>query len=651
MAVALTIEEAAELEGVEYNTMYYRIKRGSLNAVKIESNKHSSGHEVRVELEELSEKAQRKYYAKISGDVTTERKLSMEVSDLTEKQRKDAYEWQHIIEEWEKHVSGNWKKKTALTEEFVQKWNQEHEKRISVRTLNRKREQYRENGIVGLADFRGTNASKRGSQIPEVVWALFLNWWLDEAKPNVSTVYRNVSYFVEMNLPELYEQLPTYATFYNNTKKLPVAVVKFFREGNKAFEDDCIPFLRRMYNDIDSNDVWSADYHTLDILVKDDVTGKLIRPHASVWIDVRSRKILSVVLCENSNSDGVISAFKKAAVKYGLPKQVYLDNGREYLVSDFGGRGRRKTDENAEYGLTILERCGVKMYNAQVRNGKSKVIERIFAEVKKEFSKLVTTYTGGHPDERPERMKKLNKVLEKEDNVPLLPEIKIFFENYVEGIYNEKESSGMGMNGKCPNDVYEENLIRKRVATQEELNIMLMRTARLQKVTRNGVMLKFGSTILDYWDEELLEHYEGQKVFVRYDIDDLSEVRVDDEQGRFIGTAKFKNNGGYAFGTDMNIDAVKELNHQKKLRRNSVKKFMGDTLETIENLREMGIEVPDNMLSMQDMIAKHNIEAKGSKRKYEADILEPIEFKIPEPEDEEAVEIDLEKMVRNAMNS
>ena len=651
MAVALTIEEAAELEGVDYFALYRRIERGKINSVKIKSNSHSSGYEIRIELEELSEKAQRKYYAKLSGDTITERKLTMEVSDLTEKQRKDAYEWQHIIEEWEKHVSGNWKKKTALTEEFVQKWNQEHDKKISVRTLNRKREQYRENGIVGLADFRGTNASKRGSQIPEVVWALFLNWWLDEAKPNVSTVYRNVSYFVEMNLPELYEQLPTYATFYNNTKKLPVAVVKFFREGNKAFEDDCIPFLRRMYNDIDSNDVWSADYHTLDILVKDDVTGKLIRPHASVWIDVRSRKILSVVLCENSNSDGVISAFKKAAVKYGLPKQVYLDNGREYLVSDFGGRGRRKTDENAEYGLTILERCGVKMYNAQVRNGKSKVIERIFAEVKKEFSKLVTTYTGGHPDERPERMKKLNKVLEKEDNVPLLSEIKIFFENYVEGIYNEKESSGMGMNGKCPNDVYEENLIRKRTATKEELNIMLMRTARLQKVTRNGVMLKFGSTILDYWDEELLEHYEGQKVFVRYDIDDLSEVRVDDEQGRFIGTAKFKNNGGYAFGTVMNIDAVKELNHQKKLRRNSVKKFMDDTLETIENLREMGIEVPDNMLSMQDMIAKHNIEAKGSKRKYEADILEPIEFKIPEPEDEEAVEIDLEKMVRNAMNS
>ena len=469
MAVALTIEEAAELEGVDYFALYRRIERGKINSVKIKSNSHSSGYEIRIELEELSEKAQRKYYAKLSGDTITERKLTMEVSDLTEKQRKDAYEWQHIIEEWEKHVSGNWKKKTALTEEFVQKWNQEHDKKISVRTLNRKREQYRENGIVGLADFRGTNASKRGSQIPEVVWALFLNWWLDEAKPNVSTVYRNVSYFVEMNLPELYEQLPTYATFYNNTKKLPVAVVKFFREGNKAFEDDCIPFLRRMYNDIDSNDVWSADYHTLDILVKDDVTGKLIRPHASVWIDVRSRKILSVVLCENSNSDGVISAFKKAAVKYGLPKQVYLDNGREYLVSDFGGRGRRKTDENAEYGLTILERCGVKMYNAQVRNGKSKVIERIFAEVKKEFSKLVTTYTGGHPDERPERMKKLNKVLEKEDNVPLLSEIKIFFENYVEGIYNEKESSGMGMNGKCPNDVYEENLIRKRTATKEEL--------------------------------------------------------------------------------------------------------------------------------------------------------------------------------------
>lgn len=651
MAVALTIEEAAKLEDVTYKTMLMRIRRNSIKAVKINSNKHSSGHEVRIELEELSEKAQRKYYARLSGDITAERKLTMEVSDLTEKQRKDAYEWQHIIEEWEKFISGNWKKKTALTEEFVLQYNQEHDKKISVRTLSRKVKDYRENGVVGLADFRGTNASKRGSQIPEVVWALFLNWWLDEAQPKVSTVYRNVSYFVEMNLPELYEQLPTYATFYNNTKKLPVAVVKYFREGNKAFEDECIPYLRRMYNDIDSNDVWSADYHTLDLLAKDDVTGKIIRPHASVWIDVRSRKILSVVLCENSNSDGVISAFKRAAVKYGLPRQVYLDNGREYLVSDFGGRGKRKTDKNADYGLTILERCGVQMYNAQVKNGKSKVIERIFAEVKKEFSMLVSTYVGGRPEERPERMKKLNKVLEKDDSVPLLSEVRELFENYVEGIYNEHESSGMGMNGKCPNDVYEENLIRKRVATQEELNIMLMRTARLQKVTRNGVMLKFGSTILDYWDEYLLEHYEGEKVFVRYDIDDLSEVRIDDEQGRFICTAKFKNNGGYAFGTDMNIDAVKELNHQKKLRRNAVKNFMGEQLETIENLKEMGIEVPDNMLSMQQMIAKHNIETKTSKRKYEATILEPIEFKITEQEAEETVEVDLEKMVRNAMNS
>ena len=78
---------------------------------------------------------------------------------------------------------------------------------------------------------------------------------------------------------------------------------------------------------------------------------------------------------------------------------------------------------------------------------------------------------------------------------------------------------------------------------------------------------------------------------------------------------------------------------------------MGEQLETIENLREMGIEVPDNMLSMQQMIAKHNIETKTSKRKYEATILEPIEFKILEQEAEEAVEVDLEKMVRNALNS
>lgn len=648
MAVALTIEEAAELEGVTYDTLKKRVHRGKLKAIEIPT-KNRHGHELRIELEDLSEKAQRKYYAKLSGDVTAERKLTMEVSDLTEKQRKDAYEWQHIIEEWEKYISGNWKKKTALTEEFVLQWNQERDKKISVRTLNRKREQYRENGIVGLADFRGTNASKRGSQIPEDIWAVFCKWWLDEAEPGVMTVYRNVCGFVELNMPERLETLPTYATFRNQAQKLPFAVKQYYRKGEKAYEDDCEPWIRRDYDDIDSNDVWSADYHTLDILVKDDITGKIIRPHASVWIDARSRKVLSVVLCENSNSDGVISAFKRAAVKYGIPRQVYLDNGREYLVSDFGGRGRRKTDENADYGLTILERCGVKMYNAKVKNGKTKVIERVFAEVKKEFSKLIPTYVGGSPDERPERMKKLNKVLEKDDNVPLLSEVRELFENYIEGIFNEKESSGMGMNGKCPNDVYEENLMRKRTATQEELNIMLMRTARLQTVKENGVSLKFGTTVLDYWDEYLLDNYERKRVFVRYDIDNLGEVKVDDEQGRFICTAKLKKKGGYAFGTDVNLEAIKEVEHQKKLRKASVKNFVGEQYEKLETLKELGVEIPDDMGTMQQLIAKHNIETITSKRKYNAAIIEPIEFKIPE--EEETVEVDLEKMVRNAMNS
>lgn len=646
MGVALTIEAVAELEGLSYSAIRMRIARGCL---KYTTEKGKNCEEYRIELEDLSEKAQRKYYARLSGDITAERKLNMEVSDLTEKQRKDAYEWQSIIEAWQNHVSGNWKRKTALTEEFVAKWNQEHEKQISVRTLNRKREQYRANGIVGLADFRGTNASKRGSQIPEDIWSIFCKWWLDEAEPGVMTVYKNVCGFLEMNMPERLETLPTYATFRNQAEKLPFAVKQYYRKGDKAFEDDCAPWIRRDYNDIDSNDVWCADYHTLDILVKDDITGNPIRPHASVWIDVRSRKILSVVLCDSSSSDGVIAAFKKAAVKYGLPRQVYLDNGREYLVADFGGRGRRKTNENikAEYGLTILERCGIQMYNAKVKNGKSKVIERVFSEVKKDFSKLISTYVGGRPDERPERMKKLNKVLKKERNVPYLSEIKEQFEYYVEGIYNERESHGTGMDGKCPNQVYEENLIRKRTATQEELNIMLMRTARLQTVMENGVCLKFGSIILDYWDEYLLDNYERKKVFVRYDIDDLSQVRVDDEKGRYICTAKLKQRGGYAFGTDVNKEAIKEQQHQWKLRKQSVKNFAGEQYEKIETLREMGHEVPDDMKTMQELIAKHNIETRSSQRKYDATILEPIEFKIPE--EEETVEIDLEKMVRNAM--
>lgn len=616
VAIMLTVREVAELENLSQDAIKKRIQREKICALKIPIETRR-GYEYRILLDELTDKAKRKYYAQHKDEkalllpVEENKNPPVNMEELTSKQRNGIYEWLEIMKAYDQFVSDKHKEKTKMTEAFCQMWNAGHKKQITSRTLRRQIAKYKKSGEAMLADRRGQSHKKNATAVPDVVWSAFLQLWLDEAKPAISTVYRLVETVCRMQMQE-FLPLPSEMAFRRQADKVDYGMVQYFREGNKAFEDNCLPFLRRTYEDIDANDIWSSDYHTLDLFVRDDITGKVFRPHAAVWIDVRSRKVLSVVLCENSNSDGVILAFRKAAELFGLPRKAYLDNGREFLVHDFGGRGRRKTDEKADYGRGILERCGVVMYNATVRNAKTKSIERVFREVKNEFSKLVDTFCGGKPEERPERLEKL---LKKDKNIPLLSEVRRQFEVYMEGIHNESPSQAMGLQGKCPNEIYQENLIRKRTATKEQLNLLLLRSTRLQQVHRNGVCLKFGDTILDYYNEELVTTYEREKVYVRYDTEHLGSVRVYDDQERFICEAVLQQKGGYALGEDANLGAIKQLNHQKKARRQAVIEKMNECMKKVQ--------LPDK-LEIMEWQALENI--KANERKYKAAIIEPVEF-------------------------
>ena len=67
--------------------------------------------------------------------------------------------------------------------------------------------------------------------------------------------------------------------------------------------------------------------------------------------------------------------------------------------------------------------------------------------------------------------------------------------------------------GKCKMDVFNEHLIRKRTATEEELYLMLMRSSRPQKVTRRGVHLDIGGGRIDFWNDDLVHLYLDREVY------------------------------------------------------------------------------------------------------------------------------------------
>ncbi|MFC4804967.1 Mu transposase C-terminal domain-containing protein [Filifactor villosus] len=628
----LSLTEVANLEGKTWEAINKSVRRGRIKSQKIETGERC-GFEYRVPVSELSESAKIKYFAENpqKAELPESKKSDLEVKldDLSLTQREEAFYWEGVIKSWRSYVGEHTEK--SATKEFLRRFNKESDKQVTERTLYRKWERYKEFGVVGLADLRG-NRKKTGAKIHDWVWHTFSWWWLDENEPSVSFLYKLMQGWLEEHKPELLP-LPSEATFRRATQEIPLPVVKYFRKGEKAFSDECETFIHRDYSKIFSNDVWSSDYHTMDIMVRDDETGEVFRPYFVSWFDIKSRKLLGFRLTRTATTDGVILCFRDCAMKWGLPVSVYLDNGREFLSSSFGGRGRRKTDERADYGTTILERCGVSMTNAKVGNAKAKIVERFHKTMTNQFSKCFLTYVGKGPSFRPNRH---NKVLKKEENIPLLSEMKRDLENFLEGFYNNTASEAEGMHGLTPNECYKNNLIEKRTATAEQLRLLLTRSVRLQQFKRDGVFIKVGDEKVYYYESDYVQALLGQQVYVRYDSDDLTKVYLYDEKERYIGECRRALKGGYEGADD--VEAMKAVAaHNKKLRRD---------VQTYLNIKELqdAPEVVEAMRSVSESMRRKNV------IDYDAKVIRPVmtERVAKASGDDEEVGIYFERMIENA---
>ena len=131
------------------------------------------------------------------------------------------------------------------------------------------------------------------------------------------------------------------SSFYRRLKSVPEGVKVLGREGHKAFNDRCAPYIKRIYDEMQSNEWWIADNHTFDVMVRDK-SGKLHRPYLTAFLDARSGIFTGYYITYNPGSEATLIALRKGILEYGIPDNIYVDNGREFLTFDIGGLGHRK---------------------------------------------------------------------------------------------------------------------------------------------------------------------------------------------------------------------------------------------------------------------------------------------------------------------
>ena len=537
--------------GVDIRTVQRRAKSGSLTC-EIQSNAKNRPEYI-FPLSTLPKHVQERYYTRHSLTLSTPEKTALQkvkpspvqrpLDSYTDAERKEIGFWRDVVDQWMLYRSQPGKPLSELDAKFVRHMRVENPgQELSVATLYRKKKALEEGDLNSVIDRRG-KARKGKTDMPEYIKKTFLYYYLvDGGEGHAYSITKCMEYtekWAEKNAANALP-LPSYSSFYRLAMDVPEAVRILMREGDRAYYNKASVYTRRDYESIASNDWWVGDTYTCDTLTLGP-DGKTHRPYLTAWVDVRSGIFVGWYISFGGNSSqNSIYALRRGCLAHGMPNyNAYVDNGREYLTFDFGGRGHRakKVLANGEAPFepkTILDYMGVEMKNAIVQNSRAKLVERSFRNVKEHIMRLFPTYTGGSPEEKPEALKKALQRGAIPTDAEFVQKVDLLISGYLN--YEPYYGSVPADKGKRRIDVYNEHLEHVRHVEPDVLNLMMLRTSKPKKVDREGVYLNIRGKKVWYNCPELHSLWQEKKVHLRYDPADPSSERVYREDGSFILT-------------------------------------------------------------------------------------------------------------------
>lgn len=531
---SLTVKDVAELKVCSERYIQKMVKEGKVQAERRACSKNGVEQYFFV-VEQLPPDLQKKYYAKqgTATELTTaEPKENQPFETFSGEERQQISFWIELLREW-LDTRNQYRRKTEADPLFVAKCQLENpDLEISARILYRKLSAWRNGDFAALLGERGgwnRGLRETSAEAIECFQALYLS----DAQLPASECYRLTQEWIRENHPDKLEEMTSERTFRRHVERLPVAVVEYFRHGKKAFLDKCAPYIERLYDDLQANDVWVADNHTFDVMTRTDDGEKIHRLYITAFLDAKTGVMVGWNITEAPCSHSTVLALRHAILRFGVPKCIYVDNGSEFLTHDIGGRGHRKRKSGVDMPPTILEQMDIRMVNALVTNARAKPIERTFLTLKNTISRTFPTFTGGNIIERPESLKWQLK----HGHIPFDQQLRDHVEALIDGDYNVAQYGGSESKYKNMSRIEAWNSsiqeAGQRVCSKEDLALLLLRTSTYQKVKRNGVFITISGEKLWYNCEDNWK-YLDKEVYVRYDPAELRSVRVYDKEDRFL---------------------------------------------------------------------------------------------------------------------
>ena len=357
------------------------------------------------------------------------------------------------------------------------------------------------------------------------------------------------------------------------------------RDGEKALSDKVEPYIKRDASLLDVGDILVADGHKLAFQVINPFTGKPCRATLVGFLDWKSTALVGYEIMLEENTQCIASALRNAIINLDMiPKIVYQDNGRAFRAKYF--TDEKGFGELGFYGL--YAKLGIETVFARPYNARSKVIERFFKEFQEGFEKLMPSYIGSSIINKPAYLKRNEKFHSNlhNDYIPTIEDTIKMIDMWLK-FKNSQPCTN------APNMTIAEVLEnRKKQNIDKSLLDDLMMAIEVKTIQRNGVRF----LNCDYFDERL--YGLRGKVLVKYNLFDLTNVKVFTPKGEYLCTAERVTEThpmAKILGTVEDLEDYKQkIQKQQKLKRktiNSVKNLLTNNeiklIEARSNQEEM----------------------------------------------------------------
>jgi len=341
-----------------------------------------------------------------------------------------------------------------------------HRYRFTWRTVETWYTRYKKHGVEAVQRHPRTDKGRPRKMTPEelaeAIEQVLPLWRSKGASPRLSHVYREL---LERGLVER-------GRLAVNTFRRMVARFELLKP-----EAETTSKARLAFSKAHANQMWQADT-MFGPYIKPAGGAPAVPTRLIAFIDDASRLLCHGEFFVAENTPAMIGALRSAMYKRGVPEQLYVDNGSIYSSKEI---------------VLICARIGTILSHTPVRDGAAKgKIERFFRTVREEF-------------------------LVRELDLSSLEALNRQFSAWVEGVYNSRTHSALGMS---PLDRFGLELRRLRFLSPCEANEELFFMEEERTVKADNTFSFAGRRF------EAPRHVAGRKILIRFSRGQKEQVFV-----------------------------------------------------------------------------------------------------------------------------